>query len=41
MLSEREAKKICDTLLKLTKADDAIVSVRENLESNQRFAATQ
>jgi predicted Zn-dependent protease len=39
MLTEREAKKICDTLLKLTKADDAVVSVRENLESNQRFAA--
>ena len=39
MLSEREAKKICDTLLKLTRADDAVVSVRESVESNQRFAA--
>jgi len=39
MLSEREAKKICETLLKLTKADDAVVSVRETVESNQRFAA--
>ena len=39
MLSEEEAKKICDTLLKLTKADDAIVSVSENIGGNQRFAA--
>jgi len=39
MLTEREAKKICDTLLKLTKADDAVVSVRESIEGNQRFAA--
>jgi predicted Zn-dependent protease len=39
MLTEREAKTICDALLKLTKADDAIVSVRESIESNQRFAA--
>src|SRR5262245_40942881 len=39
MLSEREAKKICDTLLKLTKADDAVVNVRESIEGNQRFAA--
>jgi predicted Zn-dependent protease len=39
MLTEREAKKICDTLLKLTKADDAIVSVTESIGSNQRFAA--
>jgi len=39
MLSEREARKICDTLLKLTKADDAVVSVRESVDSNQRFAA--
>jgi predicted Zn-dependent protease len=39
MLSEREAKKICDTLLKLTRADDAVVNVRESIESNQRFAA--
>ncbi|HEX5222500.1 MAG TPA: TldD/PmbA family protein [Verrucomicrobiae bacterium] len=39
MLTEREAKKICDTLLKLTKADDAVVSVRESVQSNQRFAA--
>ena len=39
MLSEREARKICDTLLKLTKADDAVVSVRESIEANQRFAA--
>jgi predicted Zn-dependent protease len=39
MLSEREARKICDTLLKLTKADDASVSVRESIEGNQRFAA--
>jgi predicted Zn-dependent protease len=39
MLTEREAKKICNALLKLTKADDAMVSVRESLESNQRFAA--
>src|SRR5688572_15753578 len=39
MLTEREAKKICDTLLKLTKADDASVSVSESVSSNQRFAA--
>jgi predicted Zn-dependent protease len=39
MLSEREAKKICDTLLKLTKADDAVVRVSESHETNQRFAA--
>src|SRR5690349_2583546 len=39
MLTEREAKKICDTLLQLTKADDAVVSVRESVEGNQRFAA--
>ena len=39
MLSEREAKKICDTLLKLTRADDAVVNVRESIGSNQRFAA--
>lgn len=39
MLTEREAKRICDTLLKMTKADDAVVSVRESIESNQRFAA--
>jgi predicted Zn-dependent protease len=40
MLTEREAKKICDTMLKLTKADDAVVSVRESIEGNQRFAAS-
>lgn len=39
MLSEREAKKICDTLLKMTKAEDAVVRVAESIESNQRFAA--
>jgi predicted Zn-dependent protease len=39
MLTEREAKRICDTLLKFTKADDAIVSAGESIESNQRFAA--
>ena len=39
MLSEDEAKKICDTLLKLTKADDAVVSVSESIGGNQRFAA--
>jgi predicted Zn-dependent protease len=39
MLTEREAKRICDTLLKFTKADDAVVNVREGIESNQRFAA--
>jgi predicted Zn-dependent protease len=39
MLTEREGKKICDTLLKLTKADDAVVAVRESIEGNQRFAA--
>ena len=39
MLTEREAKKICETLLKLTKADDAAVGVRESLDHNQRFAA--
>ena len=39
MLSEREAKKICDTLLKLTKAEDAVVRVSESHETNQRFAA--
>jgi len=40
MLTEREARRICDTLLKLTKADDAVVSVRESIEGNQRFAAS-
>lgn len=39
MLTEREARKICDTLLKLSKADDAVVGVSESLSSNQRFAA--
>jgi predicted Zn-dependent protease len=39
MLNEREARRICDTLLKLTKADDAVVGVSESLRSNQRFAA--
>lgn len=39
MLTEREARKICDTLLKLTKADDAVVGVSESVGSNQRFAA--
>ena len=39
MLTEREARKICDTLLRLTKADDAVVNVRESIECNQRFAA--
>ena len=39
MLTEREARKICDTLLKLTKADDAVVGVSESIGSNQRFAA--
>ena len=39
MLSEREAKRICDTLLKLTKADDAVVGVSKSIGSNQRFAA--
>ena len=39
LLTEQEARKICDTLLKLTKADDAVVTVRENIDANQRFAA--
>ena len=39
MLSEREARKICDTLLKLTRADDAVVGVSESIGGNQRFAA--
>jgi predicted Zn-dependent protease len=39
MLNEREARKLCDRLLALTKADDAIVSVRESTDCNQRFAA--
>jgi len=39
MLNEREARKICDSLLTLTKADDAVVSVSESIDSNQRFAA--
>jgi len=39
MLTEREARRICDTLLKLTKADDAIVGVSESISGNQRFAA--
>jgi predicted Zn-dependent protease len=39
MLTEREAKKICDTLLKMTRADDAVASVHESIEANQRFAA--
>lgn len=39
MLTEREARKICGTLLKLTKADDAVVGVSESIGGNQRFAA--
>lgn len=39
MLTEPEARKICAKLLKLTQAEDAVVSVRESLEGNQRFAA--
>jgi predicted Zn-dependent protease len=39
MLTEKEARKICETLLKMTKAEDAVVSVNESLDSNQRFAA--
>src|SRR5688572_8071945 len=39
MLTEREARKICDTLLKSTKADDAVVGVSESIGGNQRFAA--
>lgn len=39
MLTEREAKRICNALLKFTKADDAVVTLREGIESNQRFAA--
>ncbi len=39
MLTEPEARKICAALLKLTKAEDAVVSVHESLEGNQRFAA--
>lgn len=39
MLNEREARRICATLLARTKADDAVVNIRESVESNQRFAA--
>jgi predicted Zn-dependent protease len=39
MLTERQAREICDKLLQQTKAHDAVVSVREALETNQRFAA--
>lgn len=39
MLTERETRKICDTLLELTKADDAVVDVSERIGGNQRFAA--
>jgi predicted Zn-dependent protease len=39
VLGEREAAVICDTLLKLTKADDVVVGVSESIGGNQRFAA--
>jgi len=39
MLTEREARKICDTLLNLTKAEDAVVGMSESIGGNQRFAA--
>jgi predicted Zn-dependent protease len=39
VIGEREARRICDTLLKLTTADDAVVGVSESIGGNQRFAA--
>ena len=39
MLTERETRKICDTLLKMTKADDDVARVSDSISSNQRFAA--
>lgn len=41
MLSEREAKKICQKLLGFTKAEDAVVNVTESDQANQRFAGNQ
>ncbi len=39
LLSEKEARSICDKLLSYVKADDAAVSVNSEVYSNQRFAA--
>jgi len=39
LLSEKEARSICDKLLSYVKADDAAVSVNSEAYSNQRFAA--
>src|SRR5437867_3165521 len=39
LLTERESKAICDKLLRLTKADDAEVSVSSESFSHLRFAA--
>ena len=39
LLTEKEARTICDQLLSYVKAEDAIVSVGGEIESNLRFAA--
>ncbi len=39
LLSEKEARSICDKLLGYVKADDAVVSVNSQAYSHQRFAA--
>ncbi|MDQ3684817.1 MAG: TldD/PmbA family protein [Acidobacteriota bacterium] len=39
LLTEKEARTICDQLLSHVKADDAMVSVGGEIESNLRFAA--
>jgi predicted Zn-dependent protease len=39
LLSEKEARSICDKLLGYVKADDATVSVNSQVYSHQRFAA--
>lgn len=39
LLTEKEARSICDKLLGYVKADDAAVSVNSQVYSNQRFAA--
>ena len=39
MVPERQARQICDALVQRTKAHDAVVRVRDAIETNQRFAA--
>ena len=39
LLTEKEARTLCDQLLNFVKADDAIVTVGGEIESHLRFAA--